>query len=725
MNIRNNCRSGYAVIRLFANFVRDSVLEHDPVGMEKTPQYFLKRYFGYDSFRPVQEKVINHLLSGRDALVLMPTGGGKSICFQIPALMLPGTAVVISPLISLMKDQVDALRTNGIPAAAMNSSLSAEEIIEVQNQCRSGALKLLYLSPERLQSELAWIRANLRVSLFVVDEAHCISSWGHDFRPEYTQLGGLHEQFPGVPVGAFTATADKVTRDDILTQLGIDGKYIFISSFDRPNLSLSVVTGCSDREKIAGILSIIERHRDESGIIYCMTRRTAEDVAGELRRKGIACERYHAGLDSGERQRIQEDFKNDRLQVVCATVAFGMGIDKADVRFVVHYNMAGSIESYYQEIGRGGRDGLPCETVLFYNLQDLVTLRRFAEESGLPEINRDKLRRMQDYAESTVCRRRILLNYFGEPDGLDCGNCDVCQNPPKRFDGTEIVQKMLSAIVRTGQRVSSTVAIDILLGENTSGVTRMRFNELKTFGAGRDISREDWKSYLLQMIHLGFVEVDVLNYRRLKVTQMGDDVLYGRRKAELSVPEKRDFRVRAPRMLKSAVLSSANEDKGLFTALKTFRSELARQERMPAYIVLSDRSLHDLAARRPRTVDDFGQCSGIGESRKKKYGPRFVRFISDYCGTGNGAASASSSAGTSALGCPPVRKELTDKALYVCSRMEQLKSVYANAYAKWTEDDDRKLEELAGQGRDVNDIAERFGRNAGAVRSRLKKLGLK
>jgi len=669
----------------------------------------LKKYFGFDSFRPLQEEIINHLVSGKDALVLMPTGGGKSLCFQIPALVLKGTAVVISPLISLMKDQVDALCSNGISAAAMNSSLSRSEYADVRHRCADGSLKLLYLSPERLQADLEWIKNSMKVSLLVVDEAHCISTWGHDFRPEYTQLGALHELFPGVPIAAFTATADKVTREDILTQLRISRGKTFISSFDRPNLSLSVVTGCRDSEKISRIANLINRHSGESGIVYCMTRKTTEDVASELKRRGVSCECYHAGMSSEDRRRIQEDFKNDRVNVVCATVAFGMGIDKPDIRFLVHYNMPGSIEHYYQEIGRGGRDGLPCETVLFYNLQDIVTLKRFAEESGQPEVNLDKLRRMQDYAESTICRRRILLNYFGEVLDKDCKNCDVCQNPPERFDGTVIVQKLLSVLVRTRQNVSSTVAIDILLGEPTPTVDRFHYDQIKTFGAGADISREDWKSYLLQMIHLGFVEIDVLHYRKLKITSLGEDILYGRRKAEMSVLKHLDFRVKPKRKVRER--STDPENTGLFQALKVLRLKIAQEERLPAYIILGDKSLHDLAARCPTTIDAFGDCFGIGDAKKEKYGDRFVACIVDH------------------LAVAPQEEHVqsikTPKRIASDSYISQQKLVHENAYERWTFEDELLLKSLFQEGLSIKEIASQLGRNEGSIRSRLKKMGLR
>ena len=590
----------------------------------------LKRYFGYDAFRPMQEDVIRHILGRKDVLVLMPTGGGKSLCFQIPALMMEGTAVVISPLISLMKDQVDMLRSNGIEAAAMNSSLDSRSRMEVRNLCQSGRLKLLYLSPERLQADLGWLRFNMKVSLFVVDEAHCISAWGHDFRPEYTQLGNLHELFPGVPVAAFTATADKVTREDIVTQLHMPEARLFVGSFDRPNLSLSVVAGSSAKDKQKMILDIIHRHEGESGIIYCMTRKTTEEFSSALELAGVSCACYHAGMDAEQRRRIQDDFRCDRIQVVCATVAFGMGIDKQDVRFVIHYNLPGSMENYYQEIGRGGRDGMPCETVLFYNLQDLVMRRRFAEESAQQELNRQKLGQMQDYAEANVCRRRILLNYFGERSETDCGNCDVCQNPPARFDGTELVQKMLSVLVRTNESVGSTAAIDILTGSCSQLIKRKGFDRIKTFGAGSDISREDWKSYLMQMIHLGYVEVDVLHFRRLNVTPLGEEVLYGRKKAELSIIQRRDFKV--SRKKPAVEIVCTDEDRSLFEELRALRLTLAREEKMPAYIILSDKSLHSLASRRPRTLTEFGECYGIGEAKTQKYGARFLEVIAAAAG---------------------------------------------------------------------------------------------
>lgn len=596
----------------------------------------LKTYFGYDSFRPLQEEIIRNLMSKRDALVLMPTGGGKSICYQLPALLMEGTAIVISPLISLMKDQVESLCANGIPAGALNSSNDESENANLRRACISGKLKLLYISPEKLLSEADYLLRDMTISLFAVDEAHCISQWGHDFRPEYARMGFLRTQFPNVPMIALTATADKITREDIVRQLQLKQPEIFISSFDRPNLSLSVKRGYQPKEKSKAIVDFIARHRGESGIIYCMSRSKTETVAQMLQKHGIRCGVYHAGLSVRQRDEAQDDFINDRIEVVCATIAFGMGIDKSNVRWVIHYNLPKSIESFYQEIGRAGRDGMPSDTILFYSLGDLILLTKFATESNQQNINLEKLNRMQQYAEADICRRRILLSYFGETATEDCGNCDVCRNPPERFDGTVIVQKALSAIARTNQQAGITLLIDILRGNPTAEITEKAYTELKTFGAGREIPARDWQDYLLQMLQMGYFEIAYNENNHLKITKSGSDVLFGRERAMLVVIRREEPATARKRRKTVNVHAQAwdgenrSKEEDLFEALRALRKQLADQEALPAYIVLSDKVLHLLCLSRPTTVEAFGNINGIGEYKKKKYGKEFVALIRQF-----------------------------------------------------------------------------------------------
>ena len=597
----------------------------------------LKSYFGYDSFRPLQEQIITSILQKKDTLVLMPTGGGKSLCYQIPALLTEGTAIVVSPLISLMKDQVEALQNNGIIARALNSTNDETTNANIRFECRQGRIKLLYISPERLLGEINYLLKDIRISLFAIDEAHCISQWGHDFRPEYTQLKVLREQFPQVPIVALTATADKITRQDIVRQLAMRDPQVFISSFDRPNLSLDVKRGYQQKEKIRTILEFIRRHAGESGIIYCMSRNTTEKVSETLETYGISTAVYHAGLSAAARDAAQEDFINDRVQVVCATIAFGMGIDKSNVRWVIHYNLPKSIESFYQEIGRAGRDGLPSDTLLFYSLADIVLLSRFASESGQQELNMEKLRRMQQYAEADICRRRILLNYFGETIDHDCGNCDVCRNPPQRFDGTILVQKALSAIARTDQQIGTSTLIDILKGAATADIIERGYDKLKTYGVGHDVPARDWKDYLLQMLNLGYFEVAYNEKNHLKITEAGKKVLFGHERAQLVVIKREELAAKEKRKKKRttqpvsptlyAPTAFENENEQLFEALRALRKKLADQQAIPAYIVLSDKTLHLLASSKPTTIEAFGEISGISEYKKERYGKDFIEVI--------------------------------------------------------------------------------------------------
>ena len=595
--------------------------------MDKAYQ-LLKSIYGYDSFRPQQKEIIDYVVAGGDALVLMPTGGGKSVCYQIPALMLDGVALVVSPLISLMKDQVDALQANGVNAEALNSSNDEYANRMIFDRCSRGEIKILYISPERLMAEITRLQKSIKVSMIAIDEAHCVSQWGHDFRPEYTQLGVLTECFPNVPILALTATADKITKTDIVEQLRLRNPRIFISSFDRPNLSLDVRKAYQKRERLRTIIDVIRRHRGESGIIYCLSRKGTEEMAADLKAKGITAGVYHAGMSAAERSRVQDDFINDRIPVICATIAFGMGIDKSNIRFVIHNNMPKSIESFYQEIGRGGRDGLPTETILFYSLKDLITLRKFAEDSGQRDINLEKMKRMQEYSEAQVCRRRILLNYFGETSECRCGNCDVCKNPPQLFDGTDLVQKALSAIKRCNEEIGFSVTIDVLKGSISSVVIAKGYDKIKTFGVGRNVPALDWHAYLLQMLQMGYIEIAYNEDNHLKITSLGEDILYGRKRAQLSVIVRDDLRVKK-RQRKDVIpqLALANPDEELFEKLRALRKTIAEEMGTAPYIVLSDKSLRSIAALKPTDLNTFADAYGIGEYKKNRFGKRFVELV--------------------------------------------------------------------------------------------------
>ena len=592
----------------------------------------LKRFYGYDSFLPLQLEVIEHVVAGNDCVVLMPTGGGKSLCYQLPALMCEGCAIVVSPLLALMTDQVDALLANGIPAAAINSEHSDSENREIIENVYRGNIKLLYISPEKLVSELEQWSRDMKISLIAIDEAHCISQWGHDFRPEYTQLKVLKQNFPEVPVMALTATADRLTRDDIGRQLGIEGAKTFITSFDRPNIRLDVRSNVAGQDKFRQIVQFIESHPGESGIIYCLRRRDTEKMAQKLRSIGINARAFHAEMPVSEKKTVQRAFINDEVTIVCATIAFGMGIDKSNVRWIIHNNMPKNMESYYQEIGRAGRDGMPAHALMFYSFGDVTTLMNFAQQSGQVGINVEKLQRMQQYAESSICRRRVLLSYFNERMDHDCNNCDVCTHRPERIDGSTIAQMALSAIVRTGQMAGVNTVINILKASRRPDVVEHGYDRLKTYGVGRHLSFAEWHHYMLQLLQLGVFEIAYDENNHLKITDFGEEVLYGRAKIELTKHEARPRPYKTektkPRLFAPGELSASDEM--LMQRLKETRMALARAKGIAPYLVFSDKVLAVLAHERPVTKAQFSTMYGVGEAKTEMYWRAFTRVIANF-----------------------------------------------------------------------------------------------
>lgn len=587
----------------------------------------LRKFYGYDSFYPLQFQVIQHVMQGNDAVVLMPTGGGKSMCYQIPALLSDGCAIVVSPLLALMKDQVDGLLANGIPAASVNSQQSEAVNREIIEGVYKGVIKLLYISPERLLTELEEWSPSMNISLIAIDEAHCISQWGHDFRPEYTKLRVLKQRFPHTPMLALTATADKLTRDDIGAQLNIPHSKFFITSFDRPNISLSVVSEVSGKQKLRRIARFIEQHQGQSGIIYCLSRKNTETMARSLQALGIKAAAFHAGLSTQDKLKIQRDFINDDLPVICATIAFGMGIDKSNVRWVIHSNMPKNMEGYYQEIGRAGRDGMPADALMFYSFGDVVTLMKFAKDSGQSTVNIEKLRRIQQYAESTICRRRILLSYFNERFDHDCHHCDVCNNPPDRIDGTVLVQMALSAIVRTNEQAGLTAVIDILRGSHKAEIIAAGWDRLKTYGVGHDLTFAMWNNYMLQMLQLGIIDVAYHENNHLKVTDYGREVLFGTAKVQLSKFVYKDH-ARQPRKLFNDVHTLEDANQSLFQLLKDTRMALAKVASIPPYMVFSDKVLHVMAQEKPTTKIQFATLYGVGERKTELYWRPFTQAVS-------------------------------------------------------------------------------------------------
>jgi len=599
----------------------------------RAAQDALKKYFGYENFRPMQAEIIDQVYAKQDCLVLMPTGGGKSICYQVPAVTMPGTAVVVSPLISLMKDQVEALRAVGINAAYFNSSLSGPAQKEVEDAFFKGELDLLYVSPEKLVAQnFMPLLQRANINLFAIDEAHCISAWGHDFRPEYTRMKFLRSAFKEVPIIALTATADRITRKDILEQLRLRNPEVYIASFDRPNLSLEVRPGQRRRQQI---IQFLNRHPGQPGIIYCLSRKGTETLAEKLRAEGIDARHYHAGMNADERSKVQEDFINDNTLVVCATVAFGMGIDKSNVRWVIHYNLPKNIESYYQEIGRAGRDGAAADTVLFYSYNDVALMEDILKqnESEQLDIKLAKLDRMQQFAEAVGCRRRILLSYFGEDATEDCGNCDICRNPPQTIDGTKIAQKALSAVYRLRQRVGMTLLIDVLRGSGKKEIFERGYQHIKTYGAGRDIPFLEWQHYLLQLLNYGYVEIAHDQHSVVKLMPSSQRVLFEGEKVPLvRFATLKDRQKAEKEKAKTAKVERQGVRDELFEKLRQLRKQLAQERGVPPYIIFNDKTLEEMAATRPMTDEEMKRISGVGERKLHLYGNYFIDAIIEHVG---------------------------------------------------------------------------------------------